>query len=289
MDKGGNPTFKRVWRAVQLLRRHGVRFNTLTTVHAANGDRPLEVYRFLRDEVGSSFLQFIPIVERAGEGDQVTARSVRPRQYGRFLTAVFDEWVRRDVGTVFVQIFEAALASWVGAPPTLCIFAPTCGDAMALEHNGDLYSCDHFVEPRHRLGNLRERTLGELAASEPQRRFGEDKQRLLPDYCRRCPVLFACNGGCPKERFRRTPEGEPGLNYLCAGYKDFFLHIDQPMRQMAAMLRQGRNADEVMAWMAAEDARLDEALAGTGPNQPCPCGSGRKAKQCHRRDAKGRA
>jgi uncharacterized protein len=287
VDKGGRPTFERVMRAAGLLQAHGVRFNTLTTVHAANGDHPLEVYRFLRDEVRSRFLQFIPIVERDSpngfqEGDRVTARSVKAKQYGRFLTAVFDEWVRRDVGTVFVQIFEAALAAWLGGVPSLCIFRPTCGDAMALEHNGDLYSCDHFVEPRFLLGNIREQPMAELATSERQRRFGQDKQATLPRYCRECAVRFACNGGCPKERFLRTPDGEPGLNYLCAGYKAFFQHVDRPMRLMVDLLRRGREATEVSGLLAAEDQELRRRLAGTGPNQPCPCGSGRKRKQCHR-------
>jgi uncharacterized protein len=241
-----------------VLKKHQVDFNILCTVNAANGDRPLEVYRFFRDELGAEFMQFIPIIERVNEdgstlvqsGNQVTERSVKPEQFGQFLIGVFDEWVRRDVGKVFVQHFDAALANWVGVPPSVCIFSKTCGNALALEHNGDLYSCDHFVEPDYKLGNIQETPMIELIASERQRQFGQAKLDTLPQYCRSCEVRFACNGGCPKNRFIATPDGEPGLNYLCAGYKAFFTHIDRPMRMMAELLRQGRYADEVMQLMA---------------------------------------
>jgi uncharacterized protein len=191
-------------------------------------------------------------------------------QWGRFLIEMFDEWIRFDVGKVFVQMFDSALASWVGAPAALCIFAETCGNAVALEHNGDLYSCDHFVEPDHLLGNITQTHMVELLASPQQRAFGNAKRDTLPAYCRSCEVRFACNGECPKNRFTLTPDGEPGLNYLCAGYKAFFTHIDGLMRIMADLLRQHRYADEVVT-----------VLAQAGRNDPCPCGSGRKAKQCH--------
>ena len=275
VDKKGAPTFDRVMRGLELLRRHGIEHNVLTTVHAANGDHPLDVYRFLRDEAGAEFIQLIPIVERANdtgfqEGDTVTDRSVGPEQWGRFLVAVFDEWVRRDVGTVFVQMFDAALASWCGLPPAVCIFAETCGNAVALEHNGDLYSCDHFVEPDFLLGNITQTHMVDLLASPKQREFGNAKRDTLPRYCRECDVRFACNGECPKNRFTRTPDGEPGLNYLCAGYMSFFHHVDGLMRIMADALRRGGTADEVMT-----------VLAASGRNDPCPCGSGRKTKQCH--------
>jgi uncharacterized protein len=270
VDKGGKPTHHRVVAAARLLARHNVDVNILCTVHARNSGHPLEVYRFFRDELGARYLQFIPIVERATarslplanqgwgrrratdrplyrqEGSLVTDRSVRPDQWGRFLIEIFDEWVARDVGTVFVQMFDASLASWLGSTASVCIFAETCGDAVALEHTGDVYSCDHFVEPEYRLGNIRERHLLELVASPQQRAFGEAKRDTLPRYCRECPVRFACNGECPRNRFIQTPDGEAGLNYLCAGYKAFFTHIDRPMRTMAALLRSGRYADEVM-------------------------------------------
>ena len=204
VDKGGQPTFDKVMRAARLMQRHAVEFNVLTTVHAGNGDHPLEVYRFLRDEVRARFIQFIPIVERTTpdllplanlgwghahharplytlDGHLVTERSVKSEQWGKFLIRIFDEWVRRDVGTVFVNMFDAALASWVGVPPALCIFSETGGQAMALEHNGDLYSCDHYVEPDHLLGNIVQTSMAELVASEKQRAFGQDKLNSLPN------------------------------------------------------------------------------------------------------------
>ncbi|HXE73106.1 MAG TPA: anaerobic sulfatase maturase [Candidatus Nitrosotenuis sp.] len=251
LDKAGRPTFDKVMRALRLLQEHKVEFNILATVHAANSSHPLEVYRFLRDEAGARFLQFIPIVERVGPC-QVSERSVRPQAWGQFLMAIFDEWVRRDVGRVFVQSFDAALASWVGAPPGVCLFAETCGDALALEHNGDLYSCDHFVEPGFRLGNIAETSLEEMVASARQRKFGTDKRDTLPGYCRRCEVLFACRGECPKNRFTLTPDGEPGLNYLCPGYRDFFNHIAGPMRIMAELFLRRQPPARIMEILARE-------------------------------------
>ena len=250
-DKGGAPTFDRVVRGVNLLRRHKVDFNVLTCVSAANVHQPLEVYHFLRDEIGAEYIQFIPIVERDNdtgfqEGTVLTSRSITGKQYGDFLIAIFDEWVHRDVGRVFVQIFDTALGRWLGAPGGLCVFQETCGKALVMEHNGDLYSCDHFVEPRHLLGNILETPLIELVGSEQQLKFGLNKKASLPRYCRECPVLFACNGGCPKNRTDLTPDGEAGLNHLCKGYKAFFTHIDQPMRIMAGLLRQRRPAAEIM-------------------------------------------
>ena len=255
VDKGGSPTFDRVMAGVALAKKHRVEFNILTTVHAANGDHGLEVYRFLRDEVGTAFIQFIPIVERDNatgyqEGERVTERSVTGQQYGRFLIAVFDEWVRHDVGRVFVQLFDISLGVWLGEPSALCVFAETCGGALALEHNGDLFSCDHFVEPRHRLGNVAETPLADLVSSPQQRQFGLNKRDTLPRYCRECEVRFICNGGCPKDRILTTPDGEPGLNYLCEGFKAFFTHIDRPMKTMADLLRRGRAPAEIMGILA---------------------------------------
>ena len=277
VDKRGGPTSERVLRGLHLLRSHGVDVNVLCTVHRANQDRPLDVYRYFRDDLGITFIQLIPIVERVNdtgfqEGDTVTDRSVDPVAWGTFLEAVFDEWVTRDVGTVFVQLFDAALASWCELPSSLCIFRETCGDALALEHNGDLYSCDHFVEPDHFLGNITTSTMVELVTSPKQRAFGRAKADDLPGYCRTCEVRFACNGECPRNRFVLTPDGEPGLNYLCAGYKSFFTHVDGPMRLMAQLLRSGRYADEIR-----------DVFAAAGRNDPCPCGSGRKSKVCHGR------
>ncbi len=288
VDKGGKPTFERVMAAARMMQQHQVEFNILTTVHAANGDRPLDVYRFLRDDVRTQFIQFIPIVERDNEtgyqeGERVTGRSITGRQYGRFLNAIFDEWVRRDVGRVYVQIFDVALAAWAGERAGLCVFEETCGHALAMEHNGDVYSCDHFVEPRHRLGNIADTSLGELVASPNQRGFGQAKRDALPRFCRECPVLFACNGGCPKDRILKTPDGEDGLNYLCEGLRAFFNHIDAPMKFMAAELRARRPPANVMRWMIQQDAELQRRFAAAGRNDPCPCGSGRKFKHCHGR------
>ncbi len=306
VNKGGGGSFDLVMRGWDMLRDHGVDVNILCAVHAANGDHPIEVYRFFRDELGARFLQFIPIVERAtpdaiaiiGEGwygaagvrrplytqtgSRVSARSVGAAQFGRFLCGVFDEWVRHDVGKVFVQLFDVTLASWLGHH-TLCIFSPTCGNGPVLEHNGDVYSCDHYVEPDYRLGNVLDTPLAEMVGSERQRRFGQEKLDSLPAYCRTCNVRSACYGECPRNRFLDTPDGEPGLNYLCAGYKAFFGHVVEPMAVMANALRQGRPAADVMEWCARRDraGRPVAPLVGVGRNDPCPCGSGKKFKRCH--------
>ena len=250
-DKGGAQTLNSVLVGLETLKRHDVEFNILTTVHAANGDHPLEVYEFLKNELGARFFQFIPIVERdnkKGEqkGNRLTNRSITGKQYGNFLIAIFDEWVRRDVGEIFVQIFDVALGKWLGQHGGLCIFDETCGKALALEHNGDLYSCDHYVEPKYRLGNLKKAELIQLVNSHKQRQFGLNKEKTLPKYCLECEVRFACNGGCPKNRVKHTPDGEFGLNHLCEGYRAFFNHVDEPMRLMADLVRSGKSAVEIM-------------------------------------------
>ena len=283
VDKGGKPTFDNVMRGLRLLQKHGVDYNVLTTVNRVNGDYPLEVYRFLRDEVGTTWMQFIPVVERINadgltlfqEGTTVSERSVQAEQFGRFLSVIFDEWVRHDVGAIYVQTFEAALRNWLGMGASgMCVFNETCGTGLAIEHNGDLYSCDHFVEPNYFLGNIQEQHMIELVASPKQIKFGKDKRDTLPRYCRECDVRFACHGECPKNRFIETPDGEPGLNFLCAGFKAFFQHVDFPMKLMVGLLRRGHEAREVMAV-------LERAFAGVQRNDPCPCNSGRKFKHCH--------
>ena len=248
VDKGGKPTFDRVMKGLAVLQRHEVRWNALVTVNSRNGEHGREVYRFLRDECGAEFLQLIPIVEPTGPG--VSAETVPAEAFGRFLVDVFDEWVVRDVGTVFVQHFDTALAHWLGMPEAgLCVHAEECGRSVALEHTGDVYSCDHFVEPQHRIGNLADgRTLLEMVDSPQQLAFGRAKRTGLPQYCRDCDVRFACNGGCPKDRIATTPDGDPGLNHLCAGYQAFFRHIGGPMQVMADLLRRGQHADGVMQW-----------------------------------------
>jgi uncharacterized protein len=285
-DKGGRGTFERVVRAAHLLQKHKVEINILCTVNRKNADHPLEVYRFFRDELKARYIQFIPIVERDNEtgyqeGNKVTDRSVQSEQFGRFLIQIFDEWVKKDVGNTFVLNFDGALAGWLAMAGTVCIFGPTCGLGMALEHNGDLYSCDHFVEPDYYLGNILKTSMIDLVGSEKQRRFGQDKKDSLPRYCRECEVLHICNGECPKNRFLETPDGEQGLNYLCPGYKAFFKHADKPMRIMANLIRRNRLASEVMAILAREETDLKAKLAKAGRNDPCPCGSGKKVKKCH--------
>lgn len=260
VDKGGKPTFDRVMAGLALLKRHGVEFNTLTVVSASNVKRPLEVYEFLKEQ-GSGFIQFIPLVERLGDGaplafapppepgapaSGVTRWSVPAAGYGEFLCTIFDEWVRRDVGRVFVQIFDVSLGIWSGHGASLCVFLKDCGRALAMEHNGDVFSCDHFVYPKFRLGNILNHSLGAMVDTPEQQAFGRAKSESLPAYCRSCEVRFACNGECPKHRFVKTPDGEDGLNYLCPAYKKFFNHIDATMKTMAALLHAGRAPAEIM-------------------------------------------
>jgi uncharacterized protein len=267
VDKKGRATYDDVLRGLRVLKKHRVEFNTLTVVNRANARHALDVYRFLRG-IGSGFIQFIPLVERladaeatklgldlaapprvdeeAGARMPVTEWSVEPGVYGEFLCTIFDEWVRHDVGKTFVQMFDVTLGNWVGQGGGLCVFSETCGSALALEHNGDLYSCDHYVYPHYRLGNILNASLGELVASEFQQKFGRDKSATLPRYCRECEVRHLCHGECPKHRFIRTPDGEPGLNYLCRAYIKFFNHSAPAMKRMAELLRAGRAPAEIM-------------------------------------------
>jgi uncharacterized protein len=304
VDKRGLGSFDRVMAGYEVLQAAGVDVNVLCTIHAGNQDHALDVYRFFRDEMGVKFIQFIPIVERTTEtmlpianigwktgdqkndkrplyvvgGNMVTDRTVNPEAFGRFLATIFDEWAKSDVGEVYVQHFDTALANWFGEPGAVCVFSETCGGAVALEHNGDVYSCDHYVEPDYLLGNINDTPLGELVRSERQVQFGLDKRDTLPQYCRDCEVRFACHGGCPKNRFTTTPDGEPGLNYLCAGYKHFFNHVDEPMKIMCDLLAQGRAPAELPQALAEREA---SRFVGVGRNDVCPCGSGQKFKKCH--------
>ena len=297
VDRRKKGTFDRVMQGWRQLRKHGVEFNILCTVNAANEKHGRTVYRFFRDELGAKWVQFIPIVERATQetlqlankgwseqsngkrllytqtGNLVTERTVGALQYGRFLVDVFEEWVRHDVGEVYVQLFDVTLEAFFGRH-LLCIHAPTCGYGPALEYNGDLYSCDHFVEPRYKLGNIHQTHMLKLVASPEQRKFGEDKRDTLTAQCRSCKVRHWCNGGCPKDRFALSRDGEPGQNYLCAGLEHFFMHTGPTFNAMARLIQQGRAPAEMMASIAAEDAKR-------GPYQPCPCGSGEKFRFCH--------
>jgi uncharacterized protein len=248
-------------------------------INRLNSYRPREVYRFLK-EIGSKYLQFIPIVEQLAKApdpnglvllkpysrqeSSVSEWSVEPLQFGRFLQQVFDDWVVLDVGSVFVQVFDVALESWAGLPQSLCVFAPECGKALAVEHNGDVYSCDHFVYPDNRLGNLMQKSLASLVESPQQTRFGNHKAAGLPSDCRACDVRFACNGECPKHRFTTTASGEYGLNYLCAGYKHFFHHIDPYMQFMAEELTHNGAPARVMDW--ARTRRAGPSAVATKPH-----------------------
>jgi uncharacterized protein len=291
VDKRQQPTFAALMRGLELLKKHGVEFNTLTVVNRANSQQPLEVYRFLKS-IGSQFIQFIPLVERAApenlkslgfdfaepplpglrgggsaerrklfvesaalcrDAATVTPWSVEAEQYGNFLCAIFDEWVRHDVGKTYVQLFDVALGNWMGLGSSLCVFAEKCGVALAIEHNGDLYSCDHYVYPRHKLGNVMSQSLGAMVNSPQQLKFGNDKFDSLPKFCRECEVRFACNGECPKHRFIQTPDGEDGLNYLCAAYKKFFNHIDPHMKTMARLLERDEAPARIMEILAGEN------------------------------------
>jgi uncharacterized protein len=247
-DKGGAPTFDKVMHGIELLRTAGVEFNTMSTVNKASEGKGVEVYRFLKS-LGTRFLQFMPVVEHVKdgrivdpleEGSAIAPWSISDTAFGQFLCDIFDEWFRQDVGRYFVGQFDAALASWCGEPPGICVFSDTCGGNSIIEHNGDLYPCDHFVYPKYRLGNIAEKPIREMMTSDEQIRFGISKRTSLPSTCRKCQWLFACHGECPKHRFNRTEKGETGLNSLCAGYKLFFSHIAPYMAFMKSQLLKGR-------------------------------------------------
>jgi uncharacterized protein len=297
VDRQKRGTFDKVMQGWRYLRKHGVEFNILCTVNAVNEKHGRTVYRFFRDEMKAKWVQFIPIIERASEetlaianqgwsdqpgkkrllytqtGSLVTERSVGGKQYGQFLIDIFEEWVRHDVGRVFVQLFDVTLEAYFGRHK-LCIHAPTCGYGPALEYNGDVYSCDHFVEPKYKLGNIHQTHLVQLVASKEQRKFGDDKRDTLTAQCRNCEVKPLCNGGCPKDRFALSRDGEPGQNYLCSGLELFFTHTRPAMQLMAQLFQRGHAPSEVMAYVASEDEKR-------GVYQPCPCGSGKKFRFCH--------
>lgn len=281
VDKGGRPTFRRVLAAIDLLRRNQVEYNLLCTVNAANGDHGARVYRFLREH--AEHLQFIPVVERPGDpdpswpGDEVTPWSVGSDQFGRFLNDVFDVWFAEDVGRIHVQLFEIQVAMALGQPAGLCVFNETCGDALVLERDGSLYSCDHYVYDTFKLGDIRRGELVDLADREVQHRFGRAKRDTLPRQCRSCRHLRRCHGECPKHRFTTTRDGENGLSYLCSGYDAFYEHCGPRIDAMAAGLRRG-----VPAWDSARNWGGRPLSRKAGPNDPCPCGSGRKHKKCCR-------
>lgn len=248
VDNKGNPTSDQVVSGLAKLKKYEVEFNILTCVHAANEQYPLDVYKYLKNDLEATFIQFIPVVER-NKYEGVSNFSVTGKQYGSFLKTVFEEWVKYDVGRIFIQIFEVALAAWLDLPINLCILTPTCGNALALEHNGNIYACDHFVTPNHFRGNLLEQSLREIVYSPAQKEFGMSKSKLLPRKCLECEVRFVCNGGCPKNRFLSTEDRNSGLNYLCEGYKMFFSYIDPYMKYMADEIKKSRPATNIMKFL----------------------------------------
>ncbi len=294
----GKPSSEAVLSGLSLLKSHGVAFNTLTVVNRHNADHPLPVYRFLKD-IGDGHMQFIPAVERQADpaarklrlqlalpphggesisNESVTSWSVAPTQLATFYTSIFDEWVGNDVGQVFIQFFDVALGNWLGAGSGLCQFAPTCGMAGALEHNGDLYACDHYVYPRHKLGNILETPLETLMATEKQQEFGRTKLDSLPPCCLACEVRTACHGDCPKHRFVGTAEADKAVSYLCPAYKQIYSHMAPYLGAMAQLIKAGRPASEVMTIRNSGTGNLHPSSPGR--KEPCPCGSGKKYKRC---------
>lgn len=259
--RGGGPSFRNVIRGIDILNRHAVEWNALAVANRLNGDHPLSFYRFFKN-IGCQYIQVTPVVERLAHHDdgrqlaslvdegQLAPFSIRPKQWGNFLCTIFDEWVRHDVSMFFINIFDATLANWVGVAPGLCTMAKHCGHAGVMEHNGDVYSCDHFVFPEYKLGNIHEQSLVEMMYSERQRRFGRAKADSLPTQCRECQWLNACHGECPRNRFIHTANGEPGLNYLCEGYRQYFSHVAPYMDVMKRLLGEKRPPAEIMDMLA---------------------------------------
>ena len=267
VDRAGKPTSAKVLRALKMMQRHGVEINVLASVNSETSQHPLEVYRFFKQQ-GVQFIQFIPIIEREPDSEAerlgisfaappsptqeeeattVTPWSVEPQKYGEFLIRVFEEWRRNDVGKIFVMNFEWSLGAWAGAPAGVCYLSPRCGLNLIIEHNGDIFSCDHFMYPAYRLGNILEGRLRRMVQSRNQIAFGASKETALPGYCRGCDVLFACRGGCPKQRFAKSPDGEPGLNYLCTGFKGFYHHVNPYMKHMMKLIHNGIPVKKIMA------------------------------------------
>lgn len=282
LDRKGNPTFERVMKGLSLLQKHAVEYNILCSVSRGASAHPIEIYRFLK-KIGVQFIQFTPIVERkanagavalglrhgiplnstrqASESIEMAPWSVEPQALGDFLIQIFDEWVRNDVGVIHVMNFEWSLASWMGLPATICVFSKACGESWIIEKNGDIFLCDHFVYPQYRLGNISKTRLSAMEVSTKYREFRALKELALPTGCKNCEVMFACNGGCPKHRFVRSVDGEPGLNYLCKGYKKYFRHIHPYMKVMKQLIENGLPAAKVM------DVAKGEVLAVNLPEQ----------------------
>ena len=274
-DQGGGGTYDRAAEAVSRLQAHGIQPDLLCTVNSSTAKEPLAVYHALRN-LNTGWMQFIPIVRQAPDG-QVTPDSVTGKEYGDFLCAVFDEWIRNDLGKLDIQLFAETALVMAGGSASLCSMAPTCGRVLIVEHDGGVYSCDHFVTPEHRIGNIETSALDVLVDSPTQRRFGRDKTQKLPGQCRACAYLSLCSGGCPKDRLCVSREGEPGLNYLCEGFMRFFSHAQEPISQVMEQTKRGISPEAIMSGLRGKERAL---WRGVGRNDPCPCGSGRKAKNC---------
>lgn len=294
-DKAGKPSFKKVMQGLDILLKHKVEFNTLTVVQDDNAPHAVKIYDFLK-KIGSTYLQFIPIVEHSSvstggknvfgaaidepelnidEGVEVGSRSVRPKAWGRFLCDIFDRWLeQKDIGNIFIQFFDTMLGIQVGYPSNLCVHSKTCGRSLAMEHNGDVYSCDHYVSPGYHQGNVTQTSITDCVDSGSQDKFGNDKYDTLPKYCLECDYLKYCYGACPKDRVLKTPDGEKGLHFLCQGYKMFYAHSTPIFEKMAKCLRQNRPAED---YLVIDQERPDLTA---GRNDPCPCGSGKKFKKC---------
>ncbi|TDO90090.1 uncharacterized protein DFR79_11049 [Halanaerobium saccharolyticum] len=271
-DKNGETTHQKVMAGLEKLKKYKVEYNILAVVNEANAKKPEEVYQFFK-RIEADFMQFIPIVEQDNEGD-IISRSVDSKEYGKFLIGVFNQWLN-DLGDIYVQIFEEALSAWAGFGANLCVFSKECGKASVMEYNGDLYSCDHYVESEHRLGNVNEIDILEMMDSKQQQKFGRAKREQLNPKCLECRYLFFCHGGCPKNRIINTGD-EYKLNYLCEGYKLFFDYIEPFMRKLAQMVQQRKSP----ILMRKEMQKLYREKWDVCRNDSCPCGSGKKYKKC---------
>ncbi|MGR5144657.1 anaerobic sulfatase maturase [Photobacterium sp. DNB23_23_1] len=291
-NTSGKGTHSKVLKAIKLLKKHKVEFNTLTVVNDQNVKQPLKVYQYLKS-IGSNFIQFIPLVERQ-DSDQstndtwlvnpdeklgdVTQWSVNPKEYGTFLNEIFDHWVRNDVGSIFVQQFDATLSAWTGQQSTICVFSPRCGHAFALEANGDLFQCDHYVYPEYKLGNIHNESIKTMNNSEAAIEFGLKKSKELNSKCQSCRYRFACHGGCPKHRFLPGPSGNPDHNYLCEGYYSFFDHSQNAMAFMVKLINNGHSPAQIMNYYNNEQHKGTKKKVSR--NALCPCNSGKKFKRC---------
>jgi uncharacterized protein len=274
-DHRGLGTYEITVKSIRRLQSHGIQPDLLCTVTSESARDPLSIYRALRS-YNTGWIQFIPIIRR-NQGGEITQESVTPEDYGRFLCAVFNEWIHHDIARLNVQFFAEMSLVWAGGNPSVCWMAPVCGRVLVVEHDGGVYSCDHFVDTEHLIGNIRNAELIELVESSTQRRFGEDKTNFLPRQCQSCSWLDVCNGGCPKDRFALSVDGEPGLNYLCPGLQRFFSYAEKPLKQLINLRKRGISPEIIMSELRDE---AQKRWQGIGRNEPCPCGSGLKAKNC---------